>query len=242
MVQPCGEPGVYGTLGAPATGNNPGARNGANSWTDSSGNLWFFGGQGFDSNGQFSDLNDLWEFNPSTNQWTWVNGTNVVYGYYTQPTGVFGTLGTFATANTPPTRWGSVNWTDKLGNVWIYGGLQTGWYGDAGFSKLDDLWEYTPSTNQWAWMGGSNSIFPPLDGVYGTLRTPAPGNNPGDRFRASAWTDNSGNFWLFGGQLPLGYVPIQSLYDNDLWEYQPANGPLPTAATPTISLASGSYT
>jgi hypothetical protein len=43
-----GQPGIYGTLGTAATGNIPGARFGAASWTDNKGNLWLFGGQGFD--------------------------------------------------------------------------------------------------------------------------------------------------------------------------------------------------
>ena len=55
----CGQPGVYGTLGTPAAGNIPGGRRGASSWTDNDGNLWLFGGSGYD---------DLWEFNISTNE------------------------------------------------------------------------------------------------------------------------------------------------------------------------------
>jgi len=37
-------PGIYGTLGSPASGNMPGARKNAATWTDSSGNFWLFGG------------------------------------------------------------------------------------------------------------------------------------------------------------------------------------------------------
>ena len=45
-----GQPGVYGALGVPAAGNTPGGRNGSASWTDSSGNLWLFGGWTYDAN------------------------------------------------------------------------------------------------------------------------------------------------------------------------------------------------
>jgi hypothetical protein len=38
-----------------------------------------------------------------------------------------------------------------------------------------------------------------VPGVFGTLGTPAAGNTPGGSQYASAWTDSSGNFWLFGG-------------------------------------------
>jgi N-acetylneuraminic acid mutarotase len=69
---------VYGTLGSFAAGNYPGGRADASTWTDSSGNLWLFGGNGFGfpNSGVFAILNDLWEFNPSTNQWAWMGGSN----------------------------------------------------------------------------------------------------------------------------------------------------------------------
>jgi hypothetical protein len=59
--------GVYGTQGVASASNAPGGRSGASSWIDASGNLWLFGGVG---------LNDLWEYAPSTGDWTWVSGSN----------------------------------------------------------------------------------------------------------------------------------------------------------------------
>ncbi len=58
-----GAPGSYGTLGTADTSNVPGARGGAPSWIDASGNLWLFGGNGpvSGANGSFSDL---WKFIP----------------------------------------------------------------------------------------------------------------------------------------------------------------------------------
>lgn len=44
-------------------------------WTDASGNLWMFGGYGYDSTGTRGWLNALWEFNPATGMWTWVGGS-----------------------------------------------------------------------------------------------------------------------------------------------------------------------
>lgn len=58
--------GVYGSLGSPAAGNYPGGRNDSSTWKDTSGNFWLFGGEGADSIGNNSYLNDLWKFNPST--------------------------------------------------------------------------------------------------------------------------------------------------------------------------------
>ena len=49
--------GVYGTQGIPISSNVPGARVSSVIWTDSSGNLWLFGGYGYDSNGNEGNLN-----------------------------------------------------------------------------------------------------------------------------------------------------------------------------------------
>src|SRR4029079_318480 len=57
--------GVYGTKGIAATGNKPGARDFSATWKDNTGNLWLFGGLGYD-NSSVGYLNDLWKYNPST--------------------------------------------------------------------------------------------------------------------------------------------------------------------------------
>ncbi len=48
-------------------------------------------------------LNDLWEFNPSTNEWTWMGGSSTV-GSNGGQSGVYGTLGTPAAGNIPGGR------------------------------------------------------------------------------------------------------------------------------------------
>jgi N-acetylneuraminic acid mutarotase len=233
--------GVYGTLGTPAAANIPGSRYSASSWTDSSGHFWLFGGIGYDSTGTSGDLNDLWEFNPSTNEWAWMGGNSTLTcpssGSCGQP-GVYGTLGTPAAGNVPVGRYGAASWTDSSGHLWLFGGEGVNTSGQAG--PLNDLWEFNISSNEWAWMGGSSlfscvtvvaSSGPPMSetncgqpGVYGTLGTPAAGNIPGSRSYASSWTDSSGHLWLFGG---IGYDANVSgdnnlVFLNDLWEFNPS--------------------
>lgn len=102
-----GLPGVYGTLGVPATGNYPGSRSFATSWTDASGHLWLFGGAGYDSAGTFGSLNDLWEFLPATSQWVWMSGNSTIPCNAAQvcgQPGVYGTLGTASPSNLPGGR------------------------------------------------------------------------------------------------------------------------------------------
>jgi len=203
------QPGVYGALGVPASGNLPGGRSADVSWTDSSGNFWLFGGYGSDANGTVGDLNDLWQFNPSTNLWAWMGGSSTVpCGSCGQP-GVYGTLGTPASGNIPGGRIYAVTWTDSSGHLWLFGGAS-----DI-FGNFDDLWEFNPSTNEWAWMGGSaGPSFSGQPGVYGTLGVPAAGNIPGARYGAVSWTGSSGHIWLFGGFGDAGWL-------DDLWEFYP---------------------
>ena len=204
-------PGVYGTLGVPAPGNIPGSRNSAATWTDMSGNLWLFGGYGNDANDAAGYLNDLWEFNPSTLEWTWMAGSTTRY-----PLGVYGTLGVPSPANTPGGRQNAAAWTDSNGNFWLFGG--------AGANSPDpnDLWKFDPSAVEWTWMGGNPPGASGPPGVYGTLGVPDAGNIPGGRDSAITWTDSNGNFWLFGG---YGYDSTTSgYYDelNDFWEFSPS--------------------
>ena len=59
--------GEYGISQNPGLGNVPGGRSAGATWTDSKGNLWLFGGNGFDAEADSGYLNDLWEFQPNTN-------------------------------------------------------------------------------------------------------------------------------------------------------------------------------
>ena len=219
----CGPLSVFGTLYVPAQGNTPGGRSDGAKWTDSQGHFWFLGGYGNDVNGDLGDLNDLWEFDPSTNQWAWMGGSKS-----NDQAGVYGTMGTAAAGNMPGSREQSVTWTDSNGHFWLFGGL--GMDADDTQGYLNDLWEYDPSTKLWTWMGGSTTIGTNCGfedncgrpGVYGTLGTAAAGNIPGGRQAADAWTDSSGRLWLFGGfgfDSKGGWSAL-----NDLWEFYPSTG------------------
>jgi len=218
-----GQIGTFGTLGTPSASNIPGARQGNATWVDKHGDLWLFGGAGYDSNGAQGHLNDLWKY--SGGQWTWVSGSNLAYQKST-----YGTQGVAAAANVPGGRYAETTWTDSSGNFWLFGGFGAS---NAPNQLLNDLWKY--SGGDWTWMGGSS--FLGQAGIYGVQGTPAPGNIPGGRYSSVGWQDESGNFWLFGGYgldstLTQGFL-------NDLWEY--SNGQWTWIGGSKVRNPSGSY-
>ncbi len=198
---------VYGTLDVPAATNTPGGLGSAYSWTDASGNLWLFGGFGYDSTGARGWLNALWEYSPKSGMWTWCGGSTTVGA-----SGVYGTQGVAAATNMPGARYVG-GWKDVSGNVWLFGG--TGYDSTGTLGNLNDLWEYSPASHQWTWVGGSNTVN--ATGVYGVQGIAAPTNSPGARAGYATWTDARGNLWLFGGG---GFDSTRWQGDlNDLWEY-----------------------
>ena len=239
------QPSVYGNMGISAPGNIPGSRWQGTTWTDASGHLWMFGGQGFDSQGNSGFLNELWRFDAATNEWAWMGGNSTMTcapGSDKQncgQTGAYGTLGTPAAENFPGGRTQAASWTDSAGHFWLFGGAG---FNTSFYSILNDLWEFDPSTGEWTWMAG-NSGSGSGAGKYGTLGVPAPSNLPGSRTGAAAWTDGNGNFWLFGGNAldATGNIGLP----NDMWTYQPAKISVPAAdfsliSTPTsLTLTAG---
>ena len=186
--------GSYGTQGISAPGNYPPARSLAiTSWTDLQNNLWMFGG---------SDYSDLWKYDISTNEWTWMKGPAL----QSQP-GIYGLQGIPGIANNPGGREEcAAAWTDNAGDLWLFGGALPGGL------DINDMWRYHIATNEWTWMKGSSTAG--QLGIYGTQFIEDPLNTPGARWSYARWKDDAGNLWLFGG---LSY---QNLYSfDDMWKF-----------------------
>ena len=126
---------------------------------------------------------------PSTpavhNEWTWTSGSFSVNQF-----GTYGQQGVASSGSTPGARISPVSFTDKSGNLWLFGGIGYSAYWQYG--DLNDLWEY--SNGQWIWVSGSSQTE--QAGVYGTRGVPAPTNVPGARYTAVGWTDPQGSFWI----------------------------------------------
>ena len=224
------EIGLYGTKGVASPSNVPGGRYDASSWIDTAGNLWMFGGYGYDGQETSGSLNDLWKFNPSTNAWTWVSGSTA-----NGVSGVYGTKGVASVNNFPGARQEAATWIDSGGNLWLMGGYGIDASGHSG--HLNDLWRFNPANSTWAWMGGSNAADVP--GTYGTKGVASSSTTPGGRTNARAWTDPAGNFWLFGGSGIDSSAGVGLM--SDLWKYTPGQGTWTWVTGTAQSSAAGIY-
>jgi hypothetical protein len=210
----------------------PGARWSPVSWTDQSGNFWMFGGFGYDANGAIGFLNDLWEY--TGGHWVWVSSV-VPSSNLANQNGVYGTQGVQAAGNTPGGRQTASGWVDASNNLWLFGGEGEDSVGTAN-GILNDLWKYDITMNRWTYVAGSKTAN--QDGLYGTqpligpsdtasaagtvgLTPVTPNIFPGSRWGATAWTDQSGHLWLFGGWgLDSGGTNGNG-YLNDMWVFTP---------------------
>lgn len=195
-------PGVYGVQGVPDPANHPGGRWSPVGWSDPAGNIWAFGGYGWNYTVGTQFFSDLWKFDPAIGQWASMEAPS--------SPAEFGTLGVPNPANAPGFRWRACGASDADGNLWLFGGT-------SGYSSpfYGDLWRYDTATGDWTWMGGDE--VPDRYGAYGTLGVPDPGNRPGGRQYPVGWTDAGGNFWTFGGYGYSSASPYQRL--NDVWKF-----------------------
>ncbi len=194
--------GHYGIKGIPDTANYPRGRCETTvGWTDISGDLWLFGGSTIPG----PDLNDLWRYNISTNTWTWMKGSNDF-----NQQGIYGTVMTEDSINTPGARWPYSHWRDNCGNLWLFAGAEN-------TGEFNDMWRYNIATNNWTWMGGSN--LQNATGNYGTQCTGNAINVPWPIHENPAcWTDQNGKFWNFQLNILLSYDPV-----NNIWTWVSGN-------------------
>jgi PKD repeat protein len=195
-----GQPATYGVQGVEDPANTPGASCVYSAWKDLSGNFWMWGGESFFMG---EDKNEMWRFNPVTNNWAWIGGNTVGN---TNP--IFGTQCVADSMNDPGGRFENrACWQDAADDFYFFGGGI-----DALNAVRNDLWKYCVASGQWTWLKGDTILNPA--GSWGTLGVPSPTNVPNGRGGSVGWSDQSGKIYMFGGS-PGGYVNPY----NDLWVY-----------------------
>jgi len=198
----------------------PGARQSAGTWTHNS-NLWLFGGLGFGAaplgdtdfsavEAHFGYMNDIWEFDTETFEWTWHSGSSLPHVY-----GVYESDDIDAAPLSPGGRAKSSVWISTLSyELFVFGGYGFTKAGGAGY--LDDLWKMNLGTLTWEWVGGRETR-PNQAGTYA-----GPAQWPGGRAGAAALNvprcTSETLLFLYGG---YGYTE-DALYQTrlgDAWLY-----------------------
>lgn len=211
------EIGAYGVLGVASEGNAPGGRSGATGWRDNRGRLWLFGGRGRGTSvATVGLLNDLWCFDPASNQWTHHQGSSGVNAL-----GVYGSDTQEVPNQAPGARTGASSWLDVEGRVWLFGGQGFAASGSAGF--LNDLWTYDPDSGRWKggvyrastsqWRTSPGPERTNVAGVNGTRGLASMGNYPSARAGAVAALAADGKLLLFGGSGAGAF--------SDVWSFDP---------------------
>ena len=208
----------YGMTGVPSVSNNPGMIHECTAnWVDDDGHFWLFGGGIVGG----PNSNELWEYNPATNEWTFHGGS--IKEYWNKD-GIYGTKGVPSSSNWPHQRYAYTAFKDTNNLLWMYGGSEL-----AIQKYFNDVWNYNTSTGMWTWMKGDSteqeseegSNIPP---VYGTNCMEDAANTPGARHETpQAWCDDCGHLWMFGGVLAhSNYGSGQYKYfGSDLWRFNP---------------------
>lgn len=190
--------GVYGIKGISSALNWPGCRYESDAaWVDALGNFWIFGGHGFDKNNTFGRMNDLWKYDPLTQEWTWMSGDDLA-----NQSAVFGLKGIAASTNKPGGLSNSfTSWKNPTtGNFYIMGGYHISGT-NPGF--MNDVWMYDPTSNIWTWTSGDGAgALVPGNGNLGVQCLPSINNSPPSTglFESRArWVDDCGNLWVYLG-------------------------------------------
>ncbi len=209
-VSGVGENGKHtGTMGGtPAAGNTPSARHQGAFWKDKDGKFWVFGGQQIYQNSYTSATygNDLWKFDPMTEEWSWISGD--------LPTAA-GASGTrqgsypvqLGDAGMPRGRGWPATTVDLTGNLWMFGGTTNG----AGSGFLGDIWKYDIAAERWLLIWGDATPDAPVN-YNGQSAPGTPGGSPGARHAMAFWSDAQGNIWIYGGH-------NAGFFYSDLWKF-----------------------
>ena len=190
-------PTFWGTMGVASPANNPGGRSVYAHWKDQNGNFWFANGYNYA---------EVWKYDPVTNEWTWMAGSQVQFNMGNYVSYCDTTLGNTRSH----TEENKACYKDRNNQVWEFGGTTA----NTNYN-LNDLWIFDDSSLKYKWMHGTNLFNQAA--VYGTLGVASASNVPHSCDGALMFGDTLCHVFLFGG---LSRQPAQATY-NALWKFIP---------------------
>ena len=132
----CSDPSVEPTSSCGGKAAQPGARGCSHVFYDEASDLaYVFGGDGYDSQGKLGSLNDLWSFNSTSLEWSFIGGSRTADA-----------PSSYA-PNWPAGRsYAAYAWNQTLQKFVIFSG-------QAAVDYLPDVWEFDLQSKTWATAG-----------------------------------------------------------------------------------------
>lgn len=185
----------FGTKGVASDSNTPGSR-----WEPAiachpDGSIWLFGGYQEFSSAPSNVLNDIWKFNTSSLQWTWVHGplyNASIESFVAKYRGI----GEFGPEVLPVARENGYMVYRGENLLMLYGG--NGFRDSSCCYSQGEVLVFNITLNQWALMANSTDL------LFDTFNGTSPLNNPGPREKAFALMNNWGDYWVFNNDQEYG--------------------------------------
>ncbi|TAE18460.1 MAG: hypothetical protein EAY72_00640, partial [Bacteroidetes bacterium] len=208
---------VTNTAGTENATSTPGSRYAAHFWKDASDNLWLFGGKRVTGQFDVGYANDLWKFNPTTNNWTFVKGETTTNG-----TGTYGTLNTPAPTNMPRARSNTFGGAIGASQIIIFGGESTNIN-----TLLNDAWMFDVVSNNWTWIGGTNTTNNFSSAANFVFRVESATASPQALSAGASYIMPNGDLWLIAGW-GLGNTSTRG-FKSTVWRYRTSAIALPVS-------------
>ncbi|RYF55502.1 MAG: hypothetical protein EOO39_37910, partial [Cytophagaceae bacterium] len=158
--------GVFGAIGVASASYIPSGRFSPAIGQDPGGNFYVISGKGYDSAATGGFIGDVWKFNPSTSEWSWIQGPKSLPLYI----GVTGTKGVPSATTDPGLRINSDLFATLDDGIGIFGGMYPLYTQTSTELGFNSIYTFNSTTSQWTWKNGSSGLCGTAE--YGTKGTP----------------------------------------------------------------------
>lgn len=191
--------GVSGTQGQADAGNVPGGRKYFAMDISENNLIWMMGGRARSTANVESNLGDLWKFNPSTLEWTFVTGATTDN---TDETFIDNfTKGEITSMHIGSRKHFDMT-IDESGTIWLFGGML-----NANTRKGKDLWKFDSNTGVFTFISGK------VDGAVNS-------GEPDLHWGYSITNTQNATLYMFGGtDMNEETDDLVNDLGNDLWKF-----------------------
>lgn len=176
--------------------------------------FFIFGGEGYFNTTALGNSNQLWHFDASLNQWSYMSGQ--LSSVTSAPVQSYGAATFNSSSVSPGYLRGATAWMVD-GVFYVFGGRQH--VGGSTYTNSNNLWEWNGSN--WAWLKGAQNAFGYNQSpIYETAKDFDYDNLPAPRYNAISWK-NGKTLYIAKGLGTANLTGDQSL--DDIWAFNTGN-------------------